>query len=857
MTNRLYGQGPDQRESSVDWDKPGGRTTDERRFSVQATTGRHLTATSLRRALAACTALALGGVGAACSAGGDSASRAAPTFHRAGGDSLAYTEPVSSTSDLVAPAAEGDPWTIVGSLMDPGEGVAQAAVWTSPDAREWERTAVDPHRGGVGESMAAAVPTDDGLLAVGRVGDGDGSDGAVWRQDGDRWVQARPEAMAGDHEQWAFDVASGAGGTLVAGGENAWGEVRARLWFSDDGETWATVDGGPGGPLDATGDESVRDVAPFGDGFVAVGSRRADNEQDGAVWYSADGRSWEPVDTPGLSGPGRQEVTAVVDTGTGLVAGGFTDDGTGGPAVPVMWTSSDARTWTGSVSTPLPLHADTRSSGVDMTVRSLTVGPNGILAAGGNQWRPHVWQSGDGQTWSLLANPVHGDVFQDGFQVEDAASFGAAQAVAIGPEPAVGYLGARWEDVTTDAFPRGGAQPFASAVAETTDVTVAAGGHHTAATPDARERYSGQVWRRNGNDWEPVDSEPLTSGWVMDVVPIAGGFAAVGMEDFGTAYQRRISGDQLPDAMVWISQDGATWGRIGMTDSRIDDAYLQYLDDPSPDKAATIVELERQLPPQTLEPAGGTGTQALAAVAPIDNGFIAVGWVFAPGGDTDPIVVSSGDGVSIGPEQHAVGGPGNQRLNDVCVGPDGTAVAVGMSGSTGSYDAMFIRRNRADGTWAAASVPDGSSGGPGSQIAYGCAAGPDGFVVVGSDDASGDTDARAWTSEDGEEWTLLDAGGFGGGGDQWASAAAAVADGDEGEGWLVAGTDTAHGDGDIALWRISPDGEVSRRDEGERDLGGAGDQTVTNVVVDPDGRVMLAGTDYGRVGLWESDVLDR
>ena len=98
---------------------------------------------------------------------------------------------------------------------------------------------------------------------------------------------------------------------------------------------------------------------------------------------------------------------------------------------------------------------------------------------------------------------------------------------------------------------------------------------------------------------------------------------------------------------------------------------------------------------------------------------------------------------------------------------------------------------------------------------------------------------------------------MGGGGDQWASAASVVPDGDEADGWLVAGTDTSHGDGDIALWRVSAGGDVARRDEGERSLAGAGDQTVTGVTVDADGHVTLAGSDYGRVGLWESDRLDR
>ena len=223
--------------------------------------------------------MAIGVATAGCSAGGDTEGGAAPTFRRAAGDSLAFEEPLSTTSDLVPPAAEGEPWTIVGSLLDPGDGAAVAAVWTSEGAIDGSGPGRRPHRGGVGESMAAAVPTDDGLLAVGRVGDGEASDAAVWRLDGDTWVQSRPEAMGGDHEQWAFDVATGTGGVIVAGGENAWGEVRARLWFSADGETWESVDGGPGGPLDTTGEESVRDVASYGDGFVAVGSRRVDNDR--------------------------------------------------------------------------------------------------------------------------------------------------------------------------------------------------------------------------------------------------------------------------------------------------------------------------------------------------------------------------------------------------------------------------------------------------------------------------------------------------------------------------------------------------------------------------------------------------
>jgi len=807
------------------------------------------------------TAMAVLGLAAgtvACSGGQDQGAGAAgPTFRRASGTSFTYKKPISTTSDLLAPTGEGKPWTIVGSLLDPDRGSSVASVWTSPDAREWERKDIRPSRGGTGESMAAVAATEDGLLAVGRLGDGDHSDAVVWRQDGDDWKQTRPEAMGGDHEQWAFDVASGPGGILVAGGENAWGEVRARLWFSADGETWEAVDGGPGGPLDTTGEESVRDIASFGSGFVAVGSRRVDGEQDAVTWLSPDGKTWEQVDSPMFSGPGRQEITAVIDTGNGLVAGGYStgDDGAG---IPVSWNSPDGRTWAGSAGGPLPLTAGSRTATSDMTVRSLSADAGGVLATGGDRWRPHVWRSADGgASWQALPSPVHGDTYEDGVRLDDAASTDGVSAVALGSGPSVMVLGSRWEDVTTDAFPRGGVQPFAAAVATGSKGTVAAGGLYTPASGDKREQFVGEVWREDGHGgWDTVSADALASGQVLDVVAFKGGFAAVGTEDFALATARGVSGDTGPDGTIWISPDGKAWGRIGITDARIEDAWLAYLDNPSQDAAGPIVAMEQELPPESVSPAGGSGTRELSAAAPFGDGFIAVGTVF-DGADTDPIVLYTLDGSTLVGESPGIGGPGLQRLSDVCVGPDDTVVAVGVNGATGGHDVSVVRRNGGDGVWTVGTAADESFGGAGNQVANACAAGPDGFIVVGSDDASGDTDARIWTSPDGIEWTQVEAGPLGGGGDQWASAVAAVPGGDDGDGWLVAGVDTASGNRDIALWRLSADGELTRRDTGEGALGGPGDQTASSVTVDEDGHVTLAGSDYGRVGLWESFQLDR
>jgi hypothetical protein len=752
-------------------------------------------------------------------------------------------------SDLLAPAEKGQSWMIVGSVFDPEAGATIASTWTADDAHTWERADVDPARAGVSEGMTAAVHDDAGTLAVGWVGDGSASDAALWRNDGEGWTFSSPAAMGGDHEQWAFDVATSEAGTLVAGGESVWGEVRARLWFSPDGTTWESVDGGPGGPFDTTGDESVRDIAAVGSGFVAVGSTNVDSDQNGAVWFSPDGVTWAQVDAPTLGGAGRQELESVTWTGRVVVAGGYAGD-RNGQGQPVVWRSTDARTWS-AASSPLRLYDDPRTGAADNRVSSLTFGAGEITAAGGSDWRPHLWRSKDeGKTWELLPNPVHGQLFADGVSLLDTAADGKSR-VALGAEPSVLYLDSagRWQDASAKAFPSGGQQPFATSVAVGEDVTVAAGGLHTAQQGATREGFVGQVWLERANGaWEAIDNDQFADGQLTDVVAYKGGYAAVGVEAYGRAAQRKYLGDNEPDGLIWTSPDGDEWQRVGAVLSPIASESLEVLPDPDASDAPAILDLLGEQPPETVSPAGGKGARSLDAAAPIGNGFIAVGVAYVDG-DADPIVVVSSDGKSVKGENPGAAGAGTQVLSDVCV-HGGEAIVVGSS-DTGKGNDVLVRHRAKDGTWAKV-TDDGSFGGAGNQQAYSCAASADGFVLVGFDDHSGDADARVWTSDDGLEWTRAESGLLGGGGDQWASAVATV----PGGGWLIGGTDTAGGDDDVALWRLFGDGEMERRDRGEPALSGTGEQSVTDIVVDED-RVLIVGDDYGRVGLWESDVIDR
>src|SRR5690606_18130834 len=260
----------------------------------------------------------------------------------------------------------------------------------------------------------------------------------------------------------------------------------------------------------------------------------------------------------------------------------------------------------------------------DMSVRVLRVVGEKLYAAGGSDWRPHMWHSDDqGRSWKRLPNPVHGDLFKDGVDLVDIASDGSS-TMALGLEPTVLQLrNDRWQDVTSDEFPNGGVQPFATSVARKGDTTIVAGGRYTAARGDTRERYVGQVWRKTDGAWEPVESEAFEHGHILDVAAYDGGFVAVGFEDFGVASERPIGGDASPDAIIWTSEDGVEWTRVGASQPRIDTDDLTLLPDATEEMAAVIAQMEAEAAPVTDAPAGGDGTHSLSGVAALAQGFAA------------------------------------------------------------------------------------------------------------------------------------------------------------------------------------------------------------------------------------------
>jgi hypothetical protein len=224
------------------------------------------------------------------------------------------------------------------------------------------------------------------------------------------------------------------------------------------------------------------------------------------------------------------------------------------------------------------------------------------------------------------------------------------------------------------------------------------------ATDSPRERYTGGFWLQTGASGglshveASGEAEHLNAGKINDVAQFAGGYVAVGFEDFAVAGQRS-SEDGKPDGLLWTSEEGRNWTRRAAALQEPDPELVAELEgDPAQLAEAAYAEIANQ-PVISDDPAGGAGTRTLEAVSAINNGYIAVGSVYrdadgnpqTPGYDTDPLVVVSPDGNGIRGEVTGLGGGGTQRYRDVCV-QDGIAVVVGSATTNNAGTDVAVRR---------------------------------------------------------------------------------------------------------------------------------------------------------------------
>jgi hypothetical protein len=148
------------------------------------------------------------------------------------------------------------------------------------------------------------------------------------------------------------DMAAGDLGFVVVGPrDDRRGQQMAGVWRSADGADWVWPPQDT--PLTGAPDEVVTPlgVAVGRAGIVVVGTTLPlthvlPRAEDGAVWWSRDGRQWERVQTGAtFSGDGTQQPTVVTWTGTSFVAVGAAMEEVGGRLHPAAWVSPDGRSW--------------------------------------------------------------------------------------------------------------------------------------------------------------------------------------------------------------------------------------------------------------------------------------------------------------------------------------------------------------------------------------------------------------------------------------------------------------------------------------------------------------------------------
>ncbi len=231
-------------------------------------------------------------------------------------------------------AADADGTLVAGGSVGPELLDRHARFWRSADGGVTWVPAPD-QRGFDGTEVAALVPTSDGWLALGRIGNGQRTTGSLtWRStDGTTWGRDDDDALA---HGWARNLAIAPDGALIAVGSDT-DELEAYAWRStDEGRTWTRAPQ----TKDLTYEGKIRmtDVLTTPRGFLSVGNVVGMQYGTGMGWISPDGVTWtRSGNEPAM---GQSEPLAVATDGTRVVAvGSF---GAPDNYIPQVWVTPPA-----------------------------------------------------------------------------------------------------------------------------------------------------------------------------------------------------------------------------------------------------------------------------------------------------------------------------------------------------------------------------------------------------------------------------------------------------------------------------------------------------------------------------------
>lgn len=306
------------------------------------------------------------------------------------------------------------------------------------------------------------------------------------------------------------------------------------------------------------------DVTRLGSGLVAVGFSPVDGRQDGMVFASSDGISWNrrAEADPALT-EGTALIFAVTEGGPGLVAvgTGCEDDTAACATHPTVWTSPDGSSWTRSDADA----AIFTESGAMLDVVTTGVG---IIATGHVSElrddvllrRPTVWLSEDGVDWERVwqGDPIDAgkSPFVPGFHALavdlDGAILGVGTAENTTGELAaavwVSADGRFWERIDPDLAVFG-SQTVMLDITRGEDEFIAVG---------SEAGIEAALWQSpDGRTWSRIDisDQPFdTTGTLGSVAALDSGYVAAGPHGFADQRGGWVT--------LWTSTDGSNWDRV-------------------------------------------------------------------------------------------------------------------------------------------------------------------------------------------------------------------------------------------------------------------------------------------------------
>lgn len=512
--------------------------------------------------------------------------------------------------------------------------------------------------------------------------------------EGETWEAGRTLGPAAGAAGAVGRVASG-GGRWLAVGTDATGRAGHAMWTSADGRSWTPVD--PARLAAFAPGDRVSDLAGGEQGFAAAGvTTRPDGTPGPVVWLSPDGERWTRVDDRGGL-PGRiGGIAAIAMRGDRVVA--LAD--AGGSASVVLRSDDGGRTWRAGES-PLP-GVRAEPGALAATERGFVLVPVRQRTADG---RVPVYCSPDGGRWTGCG--AIGGLGPDGPGVRAVGASEAGVAALVETE---------WGRYTAYTSADGGAWTRAAELGEipgTLRGLTITGAGLLVAGGDRRGRGDVEnlpvlVTARAGGSVTAVPPERIAglrrdAGEVADLAAAGGTFVAVGSAD--------------GDAAIWTARDGAGWAAAG-----------------------------------PAGPLSGPGRQELTGVAHGPEGWLAVGSTTPEPALTRPLLVTSADGRTWRPGPEIEAPADHPALAPVAVaaGPQGYVIAGEDHGPDGARPALWFSADLTRfARIPAESLPDE---GAGVRLA-GVTATPDGFAAVGSAGRDGRETGIVWRSADGRAWT--------------------------------------------------------------------------------------------------------